>query len=291
VLHGNYSTLAKGPGRFFGGSTTSVEVNIRSGFNKPGANRNRFLVSGATTALKLYSVPSGAYAGTAWLLPQSVGAMASPNRNPSSAGAAGSAAAGINIVGTADSTSDASATGQLIVSGSGSAASTSTATGTIQAALQGSGAAASASTATGSITALGWVYGTAASASTASLTAYAVGNMAGTSSTAGALSPEGLAAAVWGADASSNNGAGTMGGKLNAASSGGVDLNALAAAVWSYTVRGLAGTQEVRATEIWQRLGLDPAAPMATGPASITFAGESIAIAESGGTVTLTRQP
>lgn len=45
------------------------------------------------------------------------------------------------------------------------------------------------------------------------------------------LSPEGLAAAVWGSLAASNNEAGTMGNKLNSAASGGVDYSALAAAV------------------------------------------------------------
>ena len=45
------------------------------------------------------------------------------------------------------------------------------------------------------------------------------------------LSPENLAAAVWEALATDYNAAGTMGGKLNAAGSGGVDLAALAAAV------------------------------------------------------------
>ena len=45
------------------------------------------------------------------------------------------------------------------------------------------------------------------------------------------LSPEGLAAAVWGAVAATNNDAGTMGNKLNSAASGGVDYSALADAV------------------------------------------------------------
>ena len=51
-----------------------------------------------------------------------------------------------------------------------------------------------------------------------------------------ALSPEGLAAAVWGAVSATNNEAGTMGSKLNSAASGGVDLNALADAVWAKTL-------------------------------------------------------
>ena len=53
------------------------------------------------------------------------------------------------------------------------------------------------------------------------------------------LSPENLAANVWGALATSFNEAGTMGAKLNTASSGCVDLNALAEAVWEYVDRTL----------------------------------------------------
>lgn len=46
------------------------------------------------------------------------------------------------------------------------------------------------------------------------------------------LSPENLARAVWDALATQFNEAGTMGNKLNTASSGGVDINALVDAVW-----------------------------------------------------------
>lgn len=53
------------------------------------------------------------------------------------------------------------------------------------------------------------------------------------------LSPENLAANVWNAAAASFNEAGTMGSKLNTASSGGVDLDALAQAVWEYLDRTL----------------------------------------------------
>jgi hypothetical protein len=45
------------------------------------------------------------------------------------------------------------------------------------------------------------------------------------------LSPENLAREVWNAVAATYNAAGTMGAKLNTASSGGVDLSALADAV------------------------------------------------------------
>ncbi len=53
------------------------------------------------------------------------------------------------------------------------------------------------------------------------------------------LSPQNLAAAVWNTIASQYDDAGSMGAKLNAAGSGGVDLNALAEAVWEYASRQL----------------------------------------------------
>ena len=53
------------------------------------------------------------------------------------------------------------------------------------------------------------------------------------------LSPEGLASAVWNSLSTEFNTSGTMGAKLNTASSGGVDMNALAQAVWEYGMRSL----------------------------------------------------
>ena len=68
----------------------------------------------------------------------------------------------------------------------------------------------------------------------ASGTIRAVGHMAGNALPYTELSPQSLANAVWQASAVDNNVAGTMGNKVNTASSGGVDLDALAEAVWSY---------------------------------------------------------
>lgn len=52
--------------------------------------------------------------------------------------------------------------------------------------------------------------------------------------TGAGLTTSNVGAAVWGAIASQFTDSATMGGKLNTASSGGVDLNALADAVWSH---------------------------------------------------------
>lgn len=66
------------------------------------------------------------------------------------------------------------------------------------------------------------------------LVPYAIGSMVGNALPYTELSPQSLASAVWSAPATENNQSGSMGSKLNTASSGGVDLDALAEAVWSY---------------------------------------------------------
>lgn len=77
------------------------------------------------------------------------------------------------------------------------------------------------------------------------------GNMAidivvtGTSLTTSNVGP-----AVWAAIAALNNDAGTMGEKLNLAGSGGVDYDALAAAVWAYLSRTLTGTVDANVVEV-----------------------------------------
>ncbi len=53
------------------------------------------------------------------------------------------------------------------------------------------------------------------------------------------LTPEGIRFAVWSSLATDNNITGSMGAKLNSAASWGVDYNALAQAVWEYSIRSL----------------------------------------------------
>ena len=70
------------------------------------------------------------------------------------------------------------------------------------------------------------------------------------------LSPENLARSVWEAIASEYNDAGTMGNKLNTASSGGVDMNTLAQAVWEYATRTLTSGGSTNALTLPQFLAL-----------------------------------
>jgi hypothetical protein len=265
VLLGNYSVLHKSPLRFFGGSTTSVEPQLRSNFNKSGPRRNSLYTSGATAALTLYSVPSGNAAGKTWLLPQKSGEMSSRNDCVMTLTAAGAGVGGITSTGSASLSILADGVGSLITSGAGSATVNFTADGFLTASLQAVGAASfSISTNSPLLGAEASLVGSAAFAITGSLTPYAIGAMTGSTVDATAVTVDAVASAVWGAVAASNNMAGSMGAKLNTASSGGVDLNALASAVWAHTVRSLTGNQAVRVDDIWQRLGLDPANPLTT---------------------------
>jgi hypothetical protein len=70
------------------------------------------------------------------------------------------------------------------------------------------------------------------------------------SSTGDVLSTANVAQAVWSALATSNNEAGSMGAKLNSAASGGVDLNALGAAVWANATRTLTDIEVPTTAEI-----------------------------------------
>lgn len=66
----------------------------------------------------------------------------------------------------------------------------------------------------------------------ANVTISALANMEAEAGGPTPLSPEGLAQAVWDSVAVDNNEVGTMGNKLNTASSGGVDVESIAVAVW-----------------------------------------------------------
>lgn len=233
MLLGNYSVLNKSPGRFFGGSTTSVEVQVPSNFQKSGPARNALYVSETTAALVLYAIPSGNYAGKTWMLPQKSGEMASRNDVVMSFAASASGVSGVTSPGSATMTfTVADAAGQLISSGSGSATFAFSAAGDLLASLNGTGSASFAiSTNTPLLGAQANAEGSATMSFSGSLTPYAIGIMSGTTVDSSILTSDVITAAVWGAAAASNNTAGTMGAKLNSAASGGVDYSAMADAV------------------------------------------------------------
>ena len=188
MLLGNRSVLLKSPGRFLAGTIASSE---RNNFTRPGDYRS------AAYDTPRSAMPYG-YVFGAWHLPTKPGALSSTNNAESVAGASGALAGGKAVAGTAASVSTADGSGQLISSASGTAASTSTATINVYATKALAGEAASTSAATLTKDALAWVAGTAASTAGASMVPRATGAIAGESTTATALSPQGLADAVWG---------------------------------------------------------------------------------------------
>jgi hypothetical protein len=234
----------------------NASVQVYQG-HRTAANRN--MLTGEGISSKLAGVPDGNLAPSAWILPYTGGRMSS--RAASLAvDALGQGIMGMPGTGSASfSIVFADADGQLIVSGSGSAGMVfSTNTPLLTASINGIGSASFTITGEQSILgALADLVGTTSfSFSTTadilpedddsplrtasavfsfggSLTSYAIGHMEGTTDVQTELTADGIASALWNADASLFNASGTMGNKLNTASSGGVDLNALADAVWS----------------------------------------------------------
>ena len=101
------------------------------------------------------------------------------------------------------------------------------------------------------------------------------------------LSTANVGAAVWNAIAASFNDPGTMGNKLNTASSGGVDYGALADAV-----RTELGVELDAILEVWRRHGLDIANPLTQTATGISAGNIDLAITgDPDVSVTVTRQP
>lgn len=255
ALIGNRSVLHKSPGRFLNGG----HAIQRSAFNKHGMQRGAGFDAKAAT-------PYGYLSPSAWVLPRTAGGMSSRNVTGLSFAASGLAVGGITADGTASfSVSVADAVGQLIVSGEGSASFAFTvADALLTASVNGVGSASFGITSTALLGALASGEGAASfsinvpnaqayplndasplrtgSASFAingSLVPYAIGQMSGSTVDTSVLTGDAIAAAVWSALAVQYPDGATMGGKLNTASSGGVDYAALGLAVWGSVERTL----------------------------------------------------
>ena len=296
ALIGNRSVLHKSPGRFLSGTVASIE---RSAFGKPGMLAGRFESLSPIFA----GIPTGHLAPSAWALPRTAGGLSAINQ----AGATLTAGAlnlaeGRNIAGdTAFAFALADADLQLVVSATGNATFTFTQSGALAGALQAVGAATA--TFTVSAATLGAIIDAIAAASfslTGAATPRAVGTLAGDITPFTELSPQSLASAVWGALTTAINEPGTAGAALLAAGSAGDPWGTplpgayaagSAGALVGALFNGLTTAQATQLLEVFQRLGLDAAAPMTTAVDSITFDGKTIDISEAGGSVTLTRQP
>ncbi len=194
ALIGNRSVLHKSPGRFLSGTIASIE---RSNFSKAGMLANRFQALSPIFA----GVPSGHLPPSSWSMPRTAGALSAINETTATlTPGALNLAEGRNLAGDstfAFSLPDASL--QLVVSADGTATITFSSTAALAGALQAVGAA----TATFTVDAatLGAIISAEAAASfamTGSATPRALGTLAGDITPFTELSPQNLAAAVWG---------------------------------------------------------------------------------------------
>lgn len=255
--------------------------------------RNWF--AGDHTPDKLGGTPVGTLPPASLLMPQKSGGMGSfGNINGSTTISPLSMAAGINGQATLTGSGNiTSAVAQLVISmvanltGSTSLSSADL-RGYLNAVANISGGGTLAST----IGALAWANAALAGNGTiTNATPYATGTLSANIRGYSDLTPEGITDKVWNAVAANYTATGTMGQKLNSAASGGVDYNALAAAVWASATRTLtsgAPTEAQIADAVWLQVienGLNAeqivrlmAAAMAgkvsgAGTSTVTFAG------------------
>lgn len=246
ALIGNRSVLLKSPGRYFGGSTVS---DNRSNFGTPGSTRCRFFGGFPQTS----ATPTGYRPPYSWVLPIKPGELASINNLAGSSGVSLDMAAGLNGDATLSGSGDITqAVGQLVISmvaalaGSGTVASAD-----LRGYLNAVAALSGAGSVTAPLAALGWLQAAiAGSGSISSATPCATGTLSAIIRGYSDLTPEGIRDQVWNATLANYQVTGSAGKALAAASSGGVDYNALAQAVWQYLDRTLTANPGITTAEI-----------------------------------------
>jgi len=247
MLVGDGVRMGGNPMRTLGGAGIHAIENSR--FQISGAQDNFYageatVIAGASIADK-NGMPSGAEPPYTWQMSIKGGGLASFNGVAGAGDLAASLALGKDLTASLVGSGAISAASlSLIVSFAASLAGSSA----LSAQMKGAVALAADLAGAGDISAaLGLIAWCAADLSgTGSLddsNLTGLAHMAAEILSYGELTPEGLRDAVWKATAASFNDAGTMGAKLNSAGSGGVDLNALADAVWDHADAVSVGTK------------------------------------------------
>jgi hypothetical protein len=203
MLHGNYSVLLKGPGRFRGGSTVS---DNRSNFNRAGANRNFWAgqatvpdIPGDPNTANVQSIPSGYSAPGAWVMSPKAGGIASRAIISGLGGQSFAGAMGLNAEADLDGLGlIATAPLQLIVSAVAAlSGSGQIATAGLVGKLEAVAALAGTGSLSGAVGALAGIFADLDGDGALTSTLNALGYMEADVSPFTELSPESLAAAVW----------------------------------------------------------------------------------------------
>lgn len=219
MLIGNYSVLAKDPGRSIGGGAIGLGNN-RGDFNKSSMARGAFC---SQSWDYLSGKPDGYRPPYCWLLPLTAGGLSARNNLLGECDLTAAIAGGKNAEATLSGSGDLTGVGALIVS----LVASLTGSGTITSAallayLQLAATLAGTGDLTGAASALAHAAATLEGegdvAGTTVLTA--LGELAAQITVTGAtLTTGNVGQAVWSAIAATNNDAGTMGEKLNDAGS------------------------------------------------------------------------
>jgi len=225
ALIGNASLLHKSPAKYI---TGKVGFCDRANWNKPGMMRSRGDLT-VSTMWKYDAVPSGTYAGRAFLPPKQAGRMVT--RSAFAVGATAVGAMGLPGAASSTVTVSANAIGGLFAGGVASCTITVSASGSIAGLAAGQAAASitvSASAVTGGIA---WGVANGAFSVSATAQAYGLGYMRASTVDNTTLTPLTIAQAVLNALAADYTTVGTIGAKINSAAAGGVDYSAMADAI------------------------------------------------------------
>lgn len=235
MLLGNYNQWNANVGREFAGVTNRVF--------KGSTCLSLFAPDIANAEISKAATPNGYYPPYSLVMPMVAGGLAA---TATASGAfTASIAGGRNAEAVIECTAALTATMQLVVS----AIATINASGALTGTLSGKGNISAAftggATLTASLKAIANAVANITAGGTITGTPTAIGSMEATITSETELSPSALAASLWNSLAASYNEAGTMGAKLNAAGSGGVDYDALKQAVWEHTVEGSLSAEEI----------------------------------------------
>ena len=187
--------------------------------------------TGGHSPNKTSGMPNGHVHPSSWKMPMQSGGLSCYTTVTGSGAVSATGQAGLNMDATLTGSGDiSSALASLIVSMAASISGSGTISSAdarafldMVATITGSGSISAAP-----LTGLGELAASLTGSGTATgSTLTGTGAMSATIRGYGDLTPEGIRDAVWNALAASYNTSGTMGAKLNTASSGGVDLNAL----------------------------------------------------------------
>lgn len=194
MLIGNYSVLAKDPGRSIGGGAIGLGNN-RSDFNKSSQARGAF--AGSEWEPKS-GVPDGYRPPYSWVLPIKAGALSARNNIVGSGDASISMAGGVNGTATLTGAGSLTGVGALIISMAASLSGSGTiSSATLQAFLNLAASLAGEGDLSGLVTAIGHHTAALSGSGTATATATALGTLAAAITVTGdLLTSANIAAAI-----------------------------------------------------------------------------------------------